>query len=476
MASKKNLLDDVFDPRSVAIIGVSTSRIGFAEMVVHSLQLAEFPSIYPVNPKYEEVMGLRCYPNITDIPGPVDHVVVNIRAELSLPLLDECAAKGVRSVHFFTAGFGESGIKEAAELEQEMLRKAKAAGFRIIGPNCTGLFVPGKKLVSDFNIPLDSGPIAFLSQSGGHAQNLPVYSANRGLRFSKIVSYGNALDVNESELLDYFADDDETEIVSAYIEGVKDGEKFKASLKKAAAKKPVIIYKGGRTEAGLRAALGHTASMTSSLDVFDAVCRQRNIILVNGMEEMIDVMVALRFSTAIPQGYRVALVGAGGGPSVLAGDEMEQEGLKMPPFPEALQDKLKAVLPVAGSIFCNPLDTTNMASPEAIEAGIGVLSGADDIDMIVYHMGFHPISRLGIGFFSDKGKIQAMVEAMKAGVGSSGKSLILTVRVPQQLEAVKELLTIQEIFIDAGFPVFNTMGDMARAMRRVIDWWKNRNG
>ncbi len=474
MESRKVSLDEVFAPRGVAVVGVSNNRMAFAEMVVHALQQAEFPAIYPVNPKYDEILGLKCFPGIRDIPGPVDHVVVNIRAELALQLLDECAEKGVRSVHFFTAGFGESGVKENADLEQEMLKKARAAGFRIIGPNCIGLFVPKTKLVNDFSIPLDPGPISFLSQSGGHAQNLPVFSTNRGLRYSKIVSYGNALDVNEIELLNYLADDDETEIIAAYIEGVRDGIQFKAALDKAATKKPVIIYKGGRTEAGMRAAHGHTASMTSSIDVFDAVCRQNNVILVNGIEEMIDVLVALKFCKSIPQGYRVALVGAGGGPSVLAGDEMEQEGLKMPPFSEALQDQLKQVLPVAGSILSNPLDTPNMATPEAIAAGIGVLSGASDIDMIVYHMGFHPISRWGVGLFSDKGRIRQMAEAIKDGLGSSGMPLMLTIRVPQSLEGMKEFLTVQEVFVELGFPVFNAMGEMARAMRRVINWQQNR--
>jgi acetyltransferase len=234
-------LDEVFSPQGVAVVGVSTSKLAFAEMVVHALKEAGFPAVYPVNPKYEEVLGLPCYPNIGAIPGVVDHVVVNIPAESALGLLDECAAKGVKSVHFFTAGFGESGYTERAGLEREMLARAKAGGFRIIGPNCVGLYVPKSRLVNHFSDPLEPGAIAFISQSGGHAQNLPSYSKARGLRFSKVVSYGNALDVNESELLDYFSEDPETEIIAAYIEGVKDGKRFRRALEKAAALKPVVV-------------------------------------------------------------------------------------------------------------------------------------------------------------------------------------------------------------------------------------------
>ena len=135
-------LDEVFAPRGIAVVGASALKIGFAELVIHSLKEAKFPAIYPVNPKYKEVLDLTCYPSLVDIPGPVDHVVVNIPAGKVLTLLDDCGQKGVRSVHFFTAGFSESGDAERAELEKEMLNKAKAGNFRIIGPNCVGLFVP----------------------------------------------------------------------------------------------------------------------------------------------------------------------------------------------------------------------------------------------------------------------------------------------------------------------------------------------
>lgn len=248
----------------MAVVGVSaTDQRSFAAGVVRSLVDAGFPAIYPVNPKYTEVLGLKCYPNLQAIPEIVDHVIVAIPAESSLSLLDDCAAKGVKSVHFFTAGFSETGYRERAELERAMLAKARTGGFRIIGPNCVGLAMPKSRLVTLSGMPLEPGPIAFISQSGGHAHDLPYSSGPRGLRFGKIASYGNALDVDESELLEYLAQDPETEIIAAYIEGVKDGGRFMKALREAVARKPVVIYKGGTTEAGRRAAHGHTASLTS---------------------------------------------------------------------------------------------------------------------------------------------------------------------------------------------------------------------
>jgi len=467
-------LDDIFSPRGVAVIGASAKNLAFAEMVIHSLIEAEFPAIYPVNPKYDEVLGLKCYPSLVDIPGIVDHVVVNIPAESALSLLDECAEKSVKSVHFFTAGFGESGIKERADLENKMLEKAKAGNFRIIGPNCVGLFVPKSRLVNVFGMPMDPGPIGFISQSGGHAQNLPFYSGPRGLRFSKVISYGNALDVNEIELLQYFAQDDETKIVAAYIEGVKDGENFRKALTETASKKPVVLYKGGRTEAGKRTAYGHTASMTSSVEIFDAMCYQAGVIMVNNIDEMIDALVALCFANPIPEGNGIALIGAGGGPSVLAGDEMEKEGLKFPGFSSAIKDELKQHLPVAGSIFTNPLDTPNLATPEAIATAMNIVGRIPEIHILAYHLGFHPIGSWGFNRFSSESFYKPFIVAMKKTRQETGKPVLMALRPPSDLAGMKEFLVIQEACEEAGLPVFHSLGNLAKAMSKVIKWKNKR--
>jgi len=465
-------LDEIFSPRGIAVVGASPSNLSFAELVVHSLKEAKFPAVFPVNPKYKEVLGLPCYPNLTDIPGPVDHVIVSIPAEAVLNLLDDCAAKRVRSVHFFTAGFGETGDAAKGALEDAMLAKATAGGFRIIGPNCVGLYVPKSRLVNDLNSPLEPGPIAFISQSGGHAQNLPDYSRARGLRFSKIISYGNALDVNESELLDYFSRDPETDIIAAYIEGVKDGPRFLKALAETAARKPVVIYKGGRTEAGRRATYGHTASMTSSVAIFDALCRQSKAIRVDDLEEMIDVLTALRFVHPLPRDTGAALMGAGGGPSVLAGDEMENEGLRMPCLSPAVQAELKKRLPVAGSIFINPLDTPNLVLPEAISKAMQVMGRVPEIHLLIYHLGFHPLSRWGWGRLSLENFVNPAIGVMREAQRKSGKPVLLALRPPQDLQGMAEFLAAQEAFVKAGFPVFYSMRRLARAMVRVISWNK----
>lgn len=469
-------LEEVFYPRGVAVVGASGSgKMGFAEAVIFAMKEAGYPAIFPVNPKYPKIFDLKCYPDLQSIEDPVDHVIVSIPIGSVMRLLDDCARKGVKSVQFFTAGFRESGDRAREALEMQMLEKAREAGFRIIGPNCIGLFVPESKVVNAVGVSYDPGPIAFMSQSGGFASNMIEWGDSRGLRFSKVVSYGNGLDINEVELLEFFARDPKTEIIALYIEGVRDGEGFLAALKKAAARKPVVIYKGGRTDAGKRAALGHTASMTSSVAILEAVCRQHNAILVNDIEEMIDVLVALRFAHPMPRGNAMAMIGAGGGACVLAGDAIEKEGLRLPPFSAACQDKLKAKLPVDGSIFGNPLDTPNMATGGAAAVALEVLADEPDLDMLVYHIGFHPISRWGISFFAADAFLDPFMAAADQVRKKTGKPVLLALHPPPDLQGMKEFLATQDAFVKAGFPVFHAMDKMAGALAKVL-WWRKKSG
>lgn len=474
--NKKVTLEDVFSPRSVAVVGVSGSgRIGYAENVLTGLINAGCPAVYPVNPKYGSVLGLTCYPNLKSIPGPVDHVVVSIPADGIMPLMDDCIAKEIKSIQFFTAGFSESGISRRADLEMEILKRAKSGGFRIIGPNCVGLFVPRSKVVNLPDVSYEPGPVAFISQSGGHANNIVQFSDSRGIRFSKVVSYGNGLDVNEIEMLEYFAGDPETKIIAAYIEGVRDGKRFSEALKKASAAKPVVMYKGGRTEAGKRAAFGHTASMTSSVAVFDALCRQVNAIQVNNLDEMIDVLSALMFLSPLPDGSGIAMIGAGGGPSVLAGDVMEKHGLRLPKLSLKFQEKLKEVLPIDGSIFSNPLDTPNMSTPEAISSAMTIMGKISDIHMLFYHMGFHPISKWGINRFSSDNYSKRLADSLIKAKKATGKPILVALRPPGDIAGMEEFLEVQQTVINAGFPVFYSLDMLALAMARLVNWQKIKN-
>ncbi|MCX6006421.1 MAG: CoA-binding protein [Chloroflexi bacterium] len=464
-------LDEVFNVTSVALVGISPENpLSFAGFTMNALQGAGFPNIYPVNPRFNEAYGLPCYPTVSAIPGPVDHVVVCIPAARVLDLLDDCARKGVKSVHFFTAGFRESGEQSGIEMEDAMLKKAREGGFRIIGPNCTGLYVPGAHFATATRLPMEPGGIAFMSQSGGHSQDMPLHAGPRGIRFSKVISYGNALDIDECELLEYFTGDPETKIIAAYIEGVRDGVRFRHVLQKAAEKKPVVIYKGGNSEAGLRAARSHTASLTSSVEVFKTLCRQVNTIQVDSIQEMIDALVALTYAVPYPVENNIAVLGVGGGPTVEASDSMELAGLHLPPFSEQVNTELKKFLPVAGAIFANPLDATNLMFPNVIGQALKVLGADPEINMLMYHMGFHPTTRWGSGMYGNDMFLKMATEAFHEAHMELNKPILLTLGPAADLPSMEEFLKVQESFVKAGLPVFRTLEKAAVAMARVVEW------
>jgi acyl-CoA synthetase (NDP forming) len=465
-------LDEIFSPRGVAVVGASPAKKrSFINDIVLGLKEAGFPAIYPIHPGYTTAFGLPCYPNIQAVPGPVDHVIVSIPAEASLALLDDCAAKHVRSVHFFTAGFSESGYAERAELERQMINKARKAGLRIIGPNCVGIYVPENRLIFFRDMPLKAGPIAFLSQSGGHAILFPIEGQERGVFFSKVVSYGNGLDLNESELLEYFAQDPKTEIIAAYVEGVKDGRRLMKALKDASGRKPVVLYKGGTTAAGQRATMGHTASLTSSTAIFDAVCKQAKVIQVEDPEELMDALVAMRYARPIPSGTGVVVLGIGGGPSVWAGDEVEKAGLRLPSLSSAQQAELKKLTPVAGSIFHNPLDMGILGSPKGLIDVIDVLDKVPEIGMFMFHYGFHPYTMWGRGERGlDKDSVQPIVAAFKEARAKIRKPILFVLKKPGDRRGSEDFMAAEEALVEAGFAVFYSFRQAARAMARVISW------
>ncbi len=309
-------LDFMFHPRSIAVVGASTQD-GPGSFVGAIKEMGFDGALYPVNPKAEEIAGLKCYPRLADIPGDVNHVISSVPLRFVEQLVEDAAEKHVKVLHFFTAGFSETGDEEASALEARILVRAGQLGIRVVGPNCMGLYVPASGLSFMPGMPTELGPVALLSQSGANAGEFCRTGGTRGLSFSKVVSYGNGADLRESELLEYAAEDPATEVIACYIEGLRDGAHFMRALRKAAAVKPVVILKGGQTESGARAANSHTGSLAGSLQIFDAAVRQAGAVRVERMEELIDTAVAFRFLRGL-RGPRAGIVGGGGGHSVLA--------------------------------------------------------------------------------------------------------------------------------------------------------------
>jgi acyl-CoA synthetase (NDP forming) len=307
-----------------------------------------------------------------------------------LELLDDCAAKEVLVVELFTGRFSETGRVEAADLERDVLERARAAGIRLIGPNCMGLHDPAWGMSFRPDLPKRVGPVAFLSQSGNNTTEVLLHADVRGLGFSTAVSYGNALDIDESDFLEYFAQDGRTSVIGAYVEGVHDGRRFLSALRTASAK-PVVVLKGGRTSAGARTAASHTASLAGSRLVWSAAIRQAGAIEASHQEELLDLLVAFTFFKS-PSGAsrsRVGIVGGGGGRGVQSADACVEQGLDVPALPDAIRQQLKERSPLWDWIG-NPVDQSILAGTGAGTSGAAILEmmmESQDFDLLIANVG-----------------------------------------------------------------------------------------
>ncbi|MEA1958747.1 MAG: CoA-binding protein, partial [Chloroflexota bacterium] len=378
-------LDYIFHPRSIAVVGASEGPFnGVTQVFLDTLIKFKYRGgIYPVNPKFEKVSGLKCHPSVRDIPDVVDHVISIVPASATPKLLDDCIAKGVKTIHLYTSGFAETDEEERGTLQQALVDTARRGGVRIIGPNCMGLYVPSEGITYSPAFPRESGKVSFISQSGSYSLIVVRGAGARGVRFNKVISYGNAGDIDECELIEYLADDAETEVVAAYIEGTNDGRRLHRVLSRAAVKKPVIVIKRGDTEAGSRGASSHTGALAGNDKVWDALLRQTGVIRVEDAEEMIDMLATFSFFP-LPGGRRVAVMGNGGGPSVRAADDAERGGLILPEAPASLRQELKKYSPVAGSMLRNPFDIGGYHFDWA--PVIDTIAGWDQTDMIIWQI------------------------------------------------------------------------------------------
>jgi acyl-CoA synthetase (NDP forming) len=368
---EKSSLGRLFSPSSVAVVGASVNPFSGGYQFTRFLIDHGFRGrLHPVNPTSSEILGLKVYPRLTDIPEPdVDYVISCIPADAVLPLLDDCSKKNVRLVHLYTARLKETGRDRETRLQGEIVEKARKLGIRILGPNCMGIYYPELGLSFNHGLPRESGAVGGFFQSGGGAAEFVRYAALRGVRFSKVISYGNASDIDDVELLDYFASDDETKVITSYIEGVKDGREFARALALAARKKPVIVLKGGRGKTGARLALSHTASLVGSVDVWQAALRQYGAIMVSNFEELIDQVVAFSFLPSIT-GKKVIIAGGGGGKSMISADVWEEEGFELPELTQDFRNKFREKVPELWDWVRNPIDASLFIGTPMVDVNV----------------------------------------------------------------------------------------------------------
>lgn len=460
-------LDYLFHPESIAIAGVADNLTiwnagrGFMQILMD----AGFKGkIYPINPIGGEVFGSKIYPSIKDIPGNVDYVISAIPARYTPQLVADCATKGVKAIQFFTSGFSEIEGDKGKQLESEILRIARQSGIRIIGPNCLGLYCPRTGLSFGRNFPKQGGWLGFLSQSGGLSTYCIREASRRGIYFSKLVSYGNASDLNETDFLEYFTDDPETKIITAYIEGVRNGSRFIEAIKRATKVKPVIILKVGTTESGTRAVASHTSAIAGSNIIWENALKQAGAIQVRDMDELLDV--ALLFSRFTPpKGRNTAIVGMGGGASVLSADDCANAGLSLPPLPAQTRQKLKDICALeAGRFFGNPVDINVSMDPEMILKAINTILDCDQVDLLIIHMTFEA------ALIDSKEVFRPYIESILKLNIAAIKPVAVVLHFLATAEA-KQLASEAHVRLsEAGFPVYPSLRRAASAINRFIEY------
>ena len=391
--------------------------------------------IYPVNPRCDEMLGIHAFPSVSAVPDEVDVAILLTPPEAVLGLMKECVQKKVKGVVVFASGFGELGI-EGKNAEREIARVAREGGVRVIGPNCVGFFNPNAGVITFpqalmKGVPKESGSVGGFSQSGSFIDYLVWFLATKGLRFSTMVSCGNECDLGAEDYLEYLGKDPNTKTIVAYMEGVKDGRRFFSVAREVTRKKPIILWKGGSSEQGAKAAASHTGALAGSADVWNAMFRQTGIVNVASIEEVVDCALAFHY-LPLPKGRRIAVISGMGGTGVGTADNCMAYGLELPGLSEDTASRLRAVLPGMGTSVGNPVDTgvASLLNPSLYGTAIEIVAEDEGIDMIL-------VVSAPTG---------ACLESAAAAAKSIGKPLALSVfALPESAPEAYEFLTVNGV-------------------------------
>ncbi len=439
-----------FEPKSVAVIGASRNPRKIGHIIVSQMLKAGFSGkLFPVNPKATQILGLKAYPSILDVPERVDLAIISIPAHYTIQAIEDCGKKGVAAVVIISGGFSEVGNRE---LEEELVKEARKWGIRIMGPNCMGVYSPSSNVdmlfTPDDVLPrAPRGNVAVLSQSGSLAAGLMTMLAKQEIGVSRFISYGNAADVDEADLLEYLSEDKETKVIALYMEGLKDGRRFMEVAREISTNKPVVVMKGGRGKAGTRAVLSHTGSLAGNEEIYDAALKQCGAIVAQTLEEFVDVCMCL--ATQPPaKGKKVGIITNGGGYGVVAVDSLEDNGLEVPSISKELKERLKRELPPFYSIS-NPLDLTGSCTADQYKIATQAMLSSEDIDCVMV------IALMSPPLLDRPRLIDYMIE-----LASSKEKPLVVISMEATEEITKQLRRLKH----AGIPYYTDPSRGARAI------------
>jgi len=469
-------LEVMAHPRSIAVVGVARTQIGGFPGIYRCIRNFGFAGrLYPINPRADEIEGIKAYPTLTALPEPADLVVISVPAPAVPAALEDCIAAGCRNVHIFSSGFKETDEPEGIRLQAEVQQIAEAGGLNLIGPNCMGLYVPASRLVTWVSAPAPSGPVAMVSQSGGNAQDFTNYAADTyGLHFSKVFSYGNAVVLDSTDFLAYLAEDADTRIIAMYLEGVKDGRRLLEQVRAINREKPVVMVKGGVTESGARTVASHTGSLAGGVKIWRAFFRQTGAIQADSLEEMADVVLALRH---LPpwQGRGLAILGTGGGIGVAAADSCAKAGLELPALTPDLMARLREIIPPAGNMIRNPIDAHLLLTDfDLLGPTLVRLAAEPDLNLFVLSLHLDWLFGLEQGAHVERLGHYIAGEARRH---TNGKPLVVVWRQYQPQAAIQQTrMRLEKIFRDAGVPFYQGLDRAVTALSKVAAYHRFQRG
>jgi acetyl coenzyme A synthetase (ADP forming)-like protein len=373
-------LEKFFNPKSVAIVGASTqkTKVGY-EILLNMIQAGYPGKIFPVNNKADLIEGLRCYPDLPSIGEIPDLVVIVVPAPVVPAIMLQCGKLGVKAVIIITAGFKEVG-KEGLALEQQITQTASQYGIRVIGPNCLGIIAPSRRINASFGGDLPAaGSIGYLSQSGALLAAILDMANATGIGFSKLISIGNKIDVNELDLVSALGDDPETKVIAGYLESITDGNTFVRRAEQISNTKPILLIKSGGTAVGAKAASSHTGSLAGGETAYEAGFERAGIIRCGSIEQQFQYAEGFAMQP-LPAGNRVAIITNAGGPGIMAADAIEREGLGFAQLAQATKDRLAGFLPAASNIH-NPVDILGDALADRYEFALDAVLDDPGVDI-----------------------------------------------------------------------------------------------
>jgi acetate---CoA ligase (ADP-forming) len=451
--SERNIfaeLDPIFHPRSLALIGASGKPGKIGRVLMDRFLEAGFQTLYPVNPGESEILGVKTYRSVTEIPGQVDMAIVLTPTDSALETVKDCGAKGVKTIVITTSGFAEAGEKGKA-VQQEMVSIARESGARIIGPNCVGIYCPASRLPYLLGPGMTPGSVGVVSQSGFFADYLTLTATGNGINFSKAISCGNESDLKATDFLEYLGEDPETETIVAYVEGMKDGRRFYEVAREISKKKPIILWKGGITTSGARAAISHTGALAGSGRIWEGSLKQAGVVSVASFEEALDCLYAFHLQP-LPKGKRIGIASGPGGTAVGTTDRCFQLGLQVPQFSQGTTEKLRKAMPPVGGSVNNPIDLSlaSMVAPRICKDALLIAAEDENIDMLLV------IAVVGGELLRDL-MLEALVEIRRE------KPFAVTVMAGTAQSVSRDLA----LLLASGIPAYSDASRAAKALARL---------